>query len=105
MHMVVFITVGGRGEAERIGSTLVEEGLAACVNTVGPIASVYRWGGRVERAEEHLLIAKTEGDLLDVLTERVKSLHSYSVPEVIAFRIEGGSAEYLRWLEGAVAKG
>ena len=99
MHMVVFITAGGRGEAEKIGSALVEEGLAACVNTVGPITSVYRWKGRVERAEEHLLIVKTIEDSLGELTKRVKSLHSYSVPEIIALRIEGGSAEYLRWLE------
>lgn len=105
MHMVVFITAGGRGEAEKIGSTLVEEGLAACVNAVGPITSVYRWKGRVERAEEHLLIVKTVGDRLGELTERVKSLHSYSMPEIIALRIEGGSAEYLRWLEEGSAGG
>jgi periplasmic divalent cation tolerance protein len=99
MYMVVFITVGGRGEAEKIGSALVEEGLAACVNAVGPITSVYRWKGRVEKVEEHLLIAKTVGARLGELTERVKVLHSYSVPEIIALRIEAGSAEYLRWLE------
>jgi periplasmic divalent cation tolerance protein len=103
MHIVVFITVGGRCEADRIGGTLVEEGLAACVNTVGPITSVYRWKGRVERAEEHLLIAKTVGNRLEELMERVKSLHSYSVPEIIALRIEGGSTEYLRWLEDGSA--
>lgn len=99
MHMVVFITAGGRGEAEKIGSTLVEEGLAACVNTIGPITSAYRWKGRVERAKEYLLIVKTVGNSLGELTERVKGLHSYSMPEIIALKIEGGSAEYLRWLE------
>jgi periplasmic divalent cation tolerance protein len=99
MHMVVFITAGGRAEAERIGSALVEGRLAACANIVGPISSVYRWKGAVERAEEYLVIAKTVQDRLEALGEAVKRLHSYSLPEVIALRVEGGSIPYLRWLE------
>lgn len=102
MHMVVFITVGGAEESERIGSALVEEGLAACVNTVGPITSVYRWRGRVERAIEYLLIVKTISDRLEELIKRVKDIHSYSVPEIIALKIEEGSEEYLRWLDNCV---
>ncbi len=103
MHMVVFITVGGRAEADRISNSLVERGLAACVNVVGPIDSVYRWKGAVERAEEYLLLAKTVGERLDELKELVTGLHSYSLPEIIALRVEGGSAPYLRWLEESVS--
>jgi periplasmic divalent cation tolerance protein len=99
MHMVVFITAGGHAEADRIGTTLVERGLAACVNIVGPMDSVYRWKGAVERAEEYLLIAKTVGERLEELTEAVMGLHSYTLPEVITLKVEGGSAPYLRWLE------
>jgi periplasmic divalent cation tolerance protein len=99
MHMVVFITAGGRAEAEKIGNALVEGRLAACANIVGPISSVYRWEGAVERAEEYLVIAKTVQDRLEELAEAVKRLHSYSLPEVIALKVEGGSLPYLRWLE------
>jgi periplasmic divalent cation tolerance protein len=99
MHMVVFITAGGRAEAQRIATALVEERLAACVNVIGPMKSVYRWKGNVEKAEEYLLVAKTLGERLEKLKEAVMSLHSYSLPEIIAVKIEGGSAPYLRWLE------
>jgi periplasmic divalent cation tolerance protein len=99
MHMVVFITAGRRAEAEMIGSALVEKRLAACVNIVGPISSIYRWEGAVERAEECLIIAKTVGDRLEELREEVERLHSYSLPEIVALKVEGGSPEYLRWLE------
>lgn len=99
MHMVVFITAGGRAEAERIGTALVEGRLAACVNIVGPMNSIYRWRGAVERAEEYLLIAKTVEGRLEELTEAAVRLHSYSLPEVIALKVEGGSSPYLRWLE------
>jgi len=99
MHMVVFITVGGDAEADRIGTALVEGKLAACVNVIGPIDSVYRWRGTVEKAEEYLLVVKTVQERLEELTEAVMRLHSYSLPEIIALRIEGGSAPYLRWLE------
>lgn len=104
MQMVVFITVGGRDEGDRIGRALVDERLAACVNIMGPIASMYRWEGAVECAEEYLLIAKTVKGRLGKLVERVKSLHSYKVPEIIAVRIEGGSEEYLRWVSEGSAE-
>jgi len=99
MHMVVFITVGKSEEAEKIGRALVKERLAACVNVIGPMRSVYWWKGKIEEAKEHLLIVKTTGENLEGLTSRVKGLHSYEVPEVIALKIEGGSDDYLRWVE------
>jgi periplasmic divalent cation tolerance protein len=96
--VVVLVTVGSREEAERIAEALVTERLAACVNVAGPITSIYHWQGRVERGQELLLIIKTRAALWDQLEARVKSLHSYQNPEVIAVPISAGAAAYLGWL-------
>ena len=77
---------------------LVEERLAACVNRIAPVQSVYRWQGKVEQSEEELLIVKTRKALFAALESRVRELHSYSVPEIIAVPIVDGSEGYLRWL-------
>lgn len=77
---------------------LVEERLAACVNRIAPVQSVYRWQGKVEQSEEELLIVKTRKTLFAALESRVRELHSYSVPEIIAVPIVDGSEGYLRWL-------
>ena len=99
--IVVFVTAGTREEAETIGRTLVGDRLAACVNVVGPIRSIYRWQEAVEEAEEHLLIVKARAVDLPALEARVRAVHSYDVPEVVALSVAGGSEAYLRWLEGA----
>lgn len=100
--LVVLVTASGRDEADRVASALVEEGLAACVNVVPGVRSVYRWQGQVERSDELLLVIKTARHLLTNLVARVQDLHSYTVPEVVALPIVGGSAVYLDWLAGAV---
>ncbi len=105
MHMVVFITVGGEAEARKISETLVELRLAACVNIIGPVHSVYRWKEEVEKAEECLLMVKTSLERLDALIKKVKEIHSYNVPEIIALNIDGGSEDYLRWLDSCVKGG
>ncbi|MDQ7850520.1 MAG: divalent-cation tolerance protein CutA [Armatimonadota bacterium] len=97
-QVVVFITASSAEEAQRIGRALLDERLAACVNTL-PVHSAYWWRGTVEEAGETLLLVKTASRLLDALTARVRALHSYSVPEVIALPVVGGSADYLRWVE------
>lgn len=99
--MVVLVTVGSRGEGETIARKLVEEGLVACVNVVGPIRSIYLWKGQVSEDEEHLLIIKTRDQVLGAVEERVGELHSYEVPEVVALPIVGGSAAYLEWLRAS----
>jgi len=96
--VIVLMTAGSAAEGEAIAGALVQEQLAACVNVVGPIRSVYRWQGAVERAEEHLLIAKTRADLFAALSARVHELHSYDTPEVIALPLEAGAEGYLAWL-------
>ena len=95
---VVMITASSPDEGARIAEALVGERLAACVNRVDGISSVYWWKGKVERESETLLIAKTRGELVERLIARVKELHSYSVPEVIALPIEAGNADYLMWI-------
>jgi len=103
--VVVLVTVGSADEGERIAHSLVSERLAACVSLVGPVTSIYRWQGEIVRDEERLLIIKTRGTLVPELEARVKALHSYTTPEVIALPISAGSQAYLRWLEAeTVAK-
>lgn len=98
-HAVVFVTAASREEADRIGRTVVEERLAACANIVTPVASTYWWQGKVERARESLLVLKTRQELVDALQRRIRGLHSYTVPEVIAVEIVGGNPDYLRWID------
>lgn len=101
---VVLVTAGSREEAETIGRALVEDRLAACVNVVGPIRSIYRWREAVEEADEFLLIVKTRAADLPALVARVRGAHSYAVPEVLALSVAGGSEDYLGWLLGATER-
>jgi periplasmic divalent cation tolerance protein len=103
--IVVYVTVGTGEEADRMAQALVGEQLAACVNRVRSIQSVYRWQGKIEQNDEELLIIKTRRQLFPALEKRVKELHSYSVPEIIGLPIIEGSSDYLTWLrEQALAK-
>ena len=99
---VVLTTTGNRDEAEKIATALVEAELAACVNIVGPIRSIYRWEGKVENTEEFLLLVKTWGAAYEDVEAKIRELHSYDLPECIALRVEKGAEEYLEWVEGAV---
>jgi periplasmic divalent cation tolerance protein len=102
--IVVLVSVAGAEEGARIGRTLVEERLAACVNVVGPLRSIYRWEGAVEEATEHLLLVKARAADFGALAARVQALHSYAVPEVLALSVRAGAAAYLAWLAGATAR-
>lgn len=101
--IVVYVTAGGAEEAEKLAQTLVSEKLAACVNRIKSVRSVYRWQGKVEQSDEELLIIKTRKEQFGALEKRVRALHSYSVPEIIALPIVAGSAGYLAWLRDQVA--
>jgi periplasmic divalent cation tolerance protein len=85
-------------EAKKIAAALVERRLAACVQVVGPISSTFRWEGRVQGAEEFLLLCKVSGERLDEATALIEELHSYDVPEVLAFEVAHGSRSYLDWV-------
>lgn len=99
--VLIITSAGSREEAERIATVLVEERLAACVQIL-PAMSVYRWEGKVERAEELVLHVKTVAGSVEAVERRVCEVHSYDVPEVIVLPIGGGSAEYLNWIAGEV---
>jgi periplasmic divalent cation tolerance protein len=103
MNRLVLSTTGSQEEARRIGRALVERRLAACVNIIGPIESIYRWQGKVEQAAEFLLLMKTTAERTGELQAALRELHSYEVPECIALDISAGSADYLQWIEQSVA--
>jgi periplasmic divalent cation tolerance protein len=96
--IIVLATCGSEEEALRIANALVEEHLAACVNLVSPIRSIYRWEGKIWDEKEWLLIIKTQKKRFQELEKKVKSLHSYSVPEIISLSIVEESSSYLNWL-------
>jgi len=97
-EVVVFITVPNEEDGAAIAQALVESRLAACVNIVKNVRSIYLWQGKIEDDSEVLMIAKTRLELFNALESRVKELHSYDVPEIIALPIIAGSADYLKWL-------
>jgi periplasmic divalent cation tolerance protein len=97
-EIVVFITASNEDEAARIAKALVEAKLAGCVNIIKNIRSIYSWQGKVEDETEVLMIVKTQKSLFDSLMKKVKELHSYTVPEIIAMPIVKGSEDYLKWL-------
>jgi periplasmic divalent cation tolerance protein len=95
---VIFTTAGSQEEAGKIAHTLVERKLAACVNIVPRIESVYRWQGKVETATEWLLVIKTQADSFARVRDAIKELHSYELPECIMIEINDGSEAYLNWI-------
>jgi periplasmic divalent cation tolerance protein len=94
----VLTTAGSEEEARKIARGLVERQLAACVNIVPRVSSIYRWQGKVEEAEEYSLIAKTDVGHFDQVRDAIVKMHSYEVPECVAIPIEAGSAAYLNWI-------
>jgi len=96
--IVVLITTAGAEEAQRIADGLLEERKAACVSIVPKVSSRFRWQGKLEKAEESLLIVKSQAKLLSQIVELVKKHHRYEVPEIIALSITGGNPDYLEWI-------
>lgn len=97
-HHVILCTCPDDATARELAGRMVEEKLAACVNILPGLTSVYEWQGRVETDPETLLIIKTAGDRVAALTDRLAAIHPYDVPEVIALPIEAGLPAYLQWL-------
>jgi periplasmic divalent cation tolerance protein len=98
-EIIVLITTSDEAEAARIARALVEAGLSGCVNIIKDIRSIYSWQGKIEDEKEVLMVAKTRESLFVPLMEKVKELHSYTVPEIIALPIIQGSEDYLMWLK------
>lgn len=97
-YIVILVTASKAEEAELIVKALVEERLAACCNIVPSIQSVYRWEGKICSDTEILLVIKTKKDLFGQIERRIRELHSYQVPEIIALSVHAGSEPYLQWL-------
>jgi periplasmic divalent cation tolerance protein len=102
---VVLTTVGLKEAAEKLALQLVERRLAACVNIVGPIRSVYRWKHKVQNEAEYLLLIKTTAQHAGQLQSAFKQLHPYELPECVQLPIADGSEEYLNWLAAEVSSG
>jgi len=99
---LVLTTASSKEEARRLAKTLVERRLAACVNIVPNINSIYRWKEKVEESQEFLLLMKTTESAIPKLRDAIQELHSYEVPECIVLLIEDGSAAYLKWIDESV---
>ena len=99
-YCLIYITAGDEAEARKIGRTLMEEKLVACVN-FHPIKSIFWWEGKIEEEEEVAILVKTRAKLADRVIERVKELHSYEVPCIVSLPIEKGYPDFLQWIEGS----
>lgn len=98
-YSMVYVTINSAGSATELANSIVASNLAACVNILPGITSVYKWEGKVQSEPELLLMIKTRKDLLESLSSFIKSHHPYSVPEIIAVPIEFGNSEYLAWID------
>lgn len=104
-HVLVYVTASGEPEARRIARTLVEERLVACANVIPAVRSYYWWQGELQEDSEAAFVAKTTADRVDAVVRRVKELHSYTVPAVLALPILAGNPEYLDWVDRECATG
>jgi periplasmic divalent cation tolerance protein len=104
-EIIVFVTVASEAEAIKISEVLVERELAACVNIIPGMRSIFQWDGKIREEQEFLLLAKTVNEVFDQLVLAVKANHSYQVPEVIALPIAYGSEDYLGWIRSIVKTG
>jgi periplasmic divalent cation tolerance protein len=102
-YVIVFVTTANKVEAEKISQALLQEKLIACANIINPVTSFFHWKGNVDCSEECLVVMKSRRDLFRQLMTRVKALHSYKVPEILALPIVESSADYLAWM-GEVLK-
>jgi len=98
-NIVVLVTVGSRENAQKIADQLLSEKKAACVNIIPQVDSHFWWHGKIENADEYLLIIKTRAALLDEVEKIVKQIHPYTVPEIIALPIIGGNKDFLNWVD------
>lgn len=96
--VVILVTTKDKAEAEKISQALLTEKLIACANIISPVASCFSWNGKIDRVEECLVVMKSRADLFGEVSAKVKALHSYEVPEVLALPVVDGAADYLDWM-------
>ena len=98
-YVQILTAVSSKKEAQRIANLLIEKNLAACVQILGPMESVYKWKGKKEKAKEFLCLIKSLNNKSKLIIKEIKSLHSYETPEIIVMPIIGGNQDYFRWME------
>ncbi len=103
MHHIIFCTCPDRETAETIARRLIESQLAACINILSSVTSVYLWQGEIETAQEYLLLIKSSADRYPDLENRIKALHPYELPEIVAVPIDRGHPDYLKWIDSCLA--
>lgn len=101
-YIIILVTCKDKQEAEKITQSLLKEHLIACANIVIPVTSFFYWSGKIDKAEECLIVMKSRMDLFTQVAERVKGLHSYEVPEILALPIVEGSKAYLDWMSSVL---
>lgn len=102
MYQLILCTCPNQNSAEIIAKYLVSKHLAACVNIMPSLTSIYEWQGEIETAQEHLLIIKSQQQQFTAIEAAIKVIHPYQIPEIIAVAIEQGSAEYLKWIDSCL---
>ncbi len=102
MYVVIFVTAGNKKEAQKIAAGLIKQKLAACVNIMDKVDSLFFWEGKIQKAKESLLIVKSKKEKIAKVIKLVKSLHSYKVPEIIVLGLIAGDKPYLRWIDAAL---
>ena len=103
-YIIIFVTAKDVKQAQKIADGLLKDKLVACANVVAGVKSLFWWQGKVDTAKEALLILKTKKSLFKKVAAKVKALHSYETPEIIALPIVGGSGDYLKWINASVQK-
>jgi len=101
-YIGILVTTANKEEAEKIVNSLLEAKLIACSNILGEASSLFRWAGKIDKAEESIILMKSRKDLFEEISKSIRALHSYEVPEIIAFEISDGSESYLKWLESSL---
>jgi len=101
-YIIILVTTKDKQEAEKITLLLLKERLIACANIVNPVTSFFHWSGKIDKAEECLIVMKSRADLFTQVAKHVKGLHSYEVPEILALPIVDASKDYLDWMSGVL---
>lgn len=101
-YILVIVTANSDEQGEKIGTTLVQEGLAACCNIIPNVKSIFKWKGEVSAEKEVILFIKSKAFLFNRLRDRIKELHKYEVPEIIALPISQGLPEYFKWMDEVI---
>jgi len=102
MYIVIFVTASNKKEAQKIACSLIKQKLAACVNIIDKVDSIFFWESKINRTKESLLVIKSKKEKLPQIIKLIKSLHSYKVPEIIAIPIISGDKPYLRWIDASL---